>query len=146
VKSDLVVIAPPALVARRPGRSGQRYRDGVEDLGPPVAYVALEEGTPVYDRDGRRIGVVDHVLADFQLDIFEGLIIRTTPLPGRHVFADVDQIAQLHERGVLVSVAREQLHRPGERSAARRTAAGKSAANPLEARVRRAWDWINGRR
>jgi hypothetical protein len=141
-----VVIGPPAFVARRPGRSSQRYRDGVEDLGPPVAYVALEEGTPVYDRDRRRIGVVVHVLADFQLDIFEGLIVRTTPLPGRHAFADVEQITQLHERAVLLSVTRDELHRPDDRSKSRRAAAAENAGNPLEARLRRAWDWINGRR
>ena len=133
-------------MARHPGRSGQRYRDGVEDRGPPIAYVALEEGTPVYDRDGRRIGVVDHVQADFQLDIFEGVIIRTTPLPGRHLFADVDQIAQLRELGVLLSVTRDELYRPDQKLASRPAAAGDRAGNPLEGRMRRAWDWISGRR
>ena len=84
----------------------------MEDLGPPIAYTVLEEGTPVYDRDGKRIGVVEHVVADMQLDIFEGVIVHTRPLPGSHLFADVDQIAELHERGVLLSVGRDDLHEP----------------------------------
>ena len=37
----------------------------MDDLGPPIAYTVLEEGTPVYDLHGERIGVVEHVLGDF---------------------------------------------------------------------------------
>ena len=37
---------------------------GTPALGPPVAYTAVSKGTPVYDRDGERIGVVEHVVAD----------------------------------------------------------------------------------
>jgi uncharacterized protein YrrD len=119
----------------------------VQDLGPPVAYIALAEGTPVYDRNGERIGVVDHVLADMQLDIFEGVIVHTLPLPGRHVFADVDQIAELHERGVVLSAERNKLHKPPDKSAASsRRSDEESPESPLEARLRRAWDWIAGRR
>jgi uncharacterized protein YrrD len=118
----------------------------VDDLGPPIAYTVLEEGTPVYDRDGERVGVVDHVLADMQLDIFEGVVVHTLSLPGRHLFADVEQIAELRERGILLSVAGEELHGPPDESAARRKDREGSVENPLEARLRRAWDRISGRR
>ena len=118
----------------------------MEDLGPPIAYTVLEEGTPVYDRNGERIGVVDHVLADMQLDIFEGVVVHTLPLPGKHLFADVDQIAELHERGVLLAVERDALHEPPDESARRRSEEDSAPENPLEARLRRAWDWISGRR
>jgi uncharacterized protein YrrD len=118
----------------------------MQDLGPPVAYVALEEGTPVYDRGGKRIGVVDHVLADMQLDIFEGVIVHTLPLPGRHLFADVDQIADLHERGVVLSAQRDELHEPPDEAAKRRRSDEDTPESPLEARLRRAWDWLAGRR
>ena len=84
----------------------------MDDLGPPIAYTGLEEGTRVYDRNGQRIGVVDQVMADMQLDIFEGVIVQTRPLPGRHLFADVEQIAELRERGVLLAVERNDLHQP----------------------------------
>ena len=112
----------------------------MDDLGPPIAYTVLEEGTPVYDKRGERIGVVDHVLADMQLDIFEGVVVHTLALPGRHVFADVDQIAELHERGVLLSVERDELHEPRDESGEDRP------DSPLEARLRRAWDALRGRR
>ena len=101
----------------------------MDDLGPPIAYTVLEEGTPVYDRNGERIGVVDHVLADMQLDIFEGVIVHTLPLPGRHLFADVEQIAELHERGVLLAVERDELHEPpDEANAKKRTTTTGSRA------------------
>jgi hypothetical protein len=43
--------------------------------------------------------VVDHVVAHEVVDIFEGIIVHTIPLPGRHLFADADQISELRERG-----------------------------------------------
>ena len=126
-------------------RSGRNV-GAVQDLGPPVAYLALKEGTPVYDRDGQRVGVVEHALADEPMDIFHGLIVHTTPLPGRHLFADADQIAELRERGVLLSAGREELHEPGEQRAARGASDDTPADGPLQARLRRAWDWLKSGR
>jgi hypothetical protein len=117
----------------------------VEDLGPPIAYTGLEEGTPVIDREGRKIGVVEHVLADFTLDIFEGVIVHTRPLPGHHRVADVDQIAELHERGVLLAVDRDALHDPPEKSD-RDDEGDDKLESPIAARLRRAWDWLTRRR
>jgi uncharacterized protein YrrD len=104
----------------------------MDDLGPPIAYIVLEEGTPVYDRGGERIGVVEQVLADEQLDIFEGVLVHTVPLPGRHLLADAEQIDALHE--------------PSEQSAARRAGGEERVESPLAARLRRAWDRVTGRR
>jgi hypothetical protein len=109
----------------------------------PIAYLALNEGTSVYDRTGERIGIVEHVVADEPIDIFEGLIVHTLPLPGRHLFADADQIAALHERGVLLLVGRHELHDPGQKST-RQTNPKNSVESPLQTRLRRAWDWISG--
>lgn len=108
-----------------------------DQLGPAIAYLAVKDGTPVYDREGSRVGVVEHVMAVG--GIFGGIIIHTYPLPGRHLYADAGQIAELRERGVLLSVDREQLHDP-RRESARRLRGGPEAS--LEARVRHAWDWI----
>jgi hypothetical protein len=110
-----------------------------QDLGDLVAYTAIADGTPIYDHQGRRIGVVEHVMEVG--GIFEGVIVHTHPLPGRHLYADADQIAEIHERGVVLSVTERELHVPQHGSRQRR--AGKS---PLEARLRRAWDWLTGRR
>jgi uncharacterized protein YrrD len=117
----------------------------VQDLGPPIAHPALEEGTPVYDRSGERIGVVDRVLTDHDGDIFEGVIIHTLPLPGSHRYANHDQIAELRERGVLLSVHRDALHGLSA-SSTRKTASDQPADGPVHAALRRARDWITGLR
>lgn len=57
----------------------------------------------------------------------------------RHPFADRDQVAALHERGVLLSVDRDKLHDPSQKST-RQT----NPDNPLHSRLRHAWDWISG--
>jgi hypothetical protein len=111
----------------------------VEDLGPPTSYLALSEGVPVHDRRGERVGVVEHVVADWAHDIFDGLIVRSTPLLGRGRFADVDQIAELRERGVRLSVEADALHRLEGRDDAPQD-------SPLEARLRRALERISGDR
>lgn len=116
----------------------------MEDLGSPVAYTALADGTPVHDRNGRRVGVVEHVLADMDVDIFHGLVIHTKPLPRRHLYADAGQIAELHERGVLLAVEEGDLPEPA--ASTTRPSAGNRDESPIEARVRRAWHWISTRR
>jgi hypothetical protein len=120
----------------------------MDDLGAPIAYLALADGTPVFDKHGRRIGVVEHVMAEEDLDVFVGLIVHTRPLPGRHLFADADQVERLYERGVVLSVDEDDLHDPEPRQGASRggpraTSSGR-LESPLEARLRRAWDWISG--
>jgi uncharacterized protein YrrD len=112
------------------------------DLGPKIAFMAVREGAPVFDARDKRIGVVEEVLADHQAGIFEGLLIHTLPLPGRHVVADIDQISALHEDGVVLSVegrilrqARDRARRPPER-------AGGMLERPLQAKLRHLWDRI----
>jgi hypothetical protein len=85
-------------------------------LGPQVAYLAIKEGTPVYDRSGTRVGVVEHVMDEG--GIFEGVVVHTYPLPGRHLYADADQIDNIHQRGIVLSVGRVTFTtRPSPRSA-----------------------------
>lgn len=114
----------------------------MEDLGAPVAHPALSEGVPVYDRDGERIGVVDRVMSDEVTGIFEGVIVHTVPLPGRHVYAHHDQIAEMRERGVVLSVERDALYELDERR--RRRDDADTPESPLEASLRKAWDRITG--
>lgn len=106
-------------------------------LGPPVAYPALQDGTPVYDRSGARVGVVEHVMNEG--GIFVGIIIHTYPLPGRHLYADVNQVDEIHQRGVVLSVERADLHDPRIESARRHWG---EPGKTLERRLRRALDWI----
>lgn len=86
------------------------------DLGDPVSYLGLEEGTPVFASDGREIGRVGRVVADEDADIFEGLVVDVA---GGQRFADGDDIVlAMHERGVVLTVDADgarQLPEPGDR-------------------------------
>ena len=113
----------------------------MDDLGAAISHRGLADGTPVYDPGGRRVGVVDRVQEE--AGIFEGLVIHTLPLPGRHVFADHEQIAEIRERGVLLAVGMDELH-PLDARSARRRAQPDVPESPLERRLRRAWDWLAG--
>jgi hypothetical protein len=113
-----------------------------EDLGRPIAHLALREGTPVYDVDGTKIGVVDRVVDEGPNGIFEGLVVHTLPLPGHHRFADHAQVDAIYERGVRLKVGREELHELAGRDKDDDT----TPESPLQARLRKAWDLISGAR
>jgi hypothetical protein len=122
----------------------------VEDLGERISYLAVSPGVPVYDRDAARVGVVEYVLADEAADIFHGLIVRTSPPVDRRLFAYRDQIGELRERGVVLSVRGAELYEPGQDAPAREVAgtsvAGTSVASPLQSSLRAAWEWLRGPR
>ena len=122
----------------------------MEDLGPPVAYLALEEGVPVLSRDGQEIGTVEHVLAAEEEDIFDGLVIDARLGPGGHRFADAEQVESLHERGVVLALdgaACERLPEPSQNPAVMRDedpSYGDTVDERLAGKLRRAWDYLSG--
>lgn len=122
---------------------------GVEDRGAPTSYLALQQGTPVYGRDGVKVGTVEHVLAAADEDIFDGLVIDTRAGSGGWRFADASQIEGLYERAVVLGLDAAQvqtLPAPEENPAAMKVDPD-TAGHPggLEDKLRRAWDLISGR-
>jgi hypothetical protein len=116
----------------------------MEDLGARVSHLVLRDGVPVYDCDGREIGVVDRVMSDEATGIFEGLIIHGRPIvAARHLYAAHDQIAELRERGVVLAVRGDALYELDNRAGRRRHDDG-AAETSLEAALRKAWDWLVG--
>jgi hypothetical protein len=123
-----------------------------EDLGDPIAYLALDRGTPVYSADSDEIGVVDHVLEDDREDVFEGIVIAHREdhhhLLGHrdpHVFADADQIDTIYRQGVVLKLSTAdtaELPRPSANPAVMRI--DPSAPPETHAKLRRAWDRISG--
>ena len=108
----------------------------------PIGYLELRDGAAVYDRDGAHVGEVEHVLADEDVDIFHGLIVRTPSPSNRHLFAARDQIGDLYQWAVSLSVPAQELHVPSGDTPAR-NAAGGTAHNPVPEGLRRAWDWLS---
>jgi hypothetical protein len=115
------------------------------DLGEPISYLVLEKGADVYDAAGVHVGTVDHVLADADADIFDGVIVDASHLPGGLRFADAEQIAELHERGVRLNVAAAELHEPTASAATMEATPDDVSESGFTHRLRRAWDYISGR-
>lgn len=112
------------------------------DLGAKIAFTAVREGSPVYDTRDKRVGVVEEVLADSHAGIFEGILIHTLPLPGRHVVAGADQIGGLHEKGVVLSVEATVLRQARKQGHAPSDSREPALERPLQAKLRHVWDRI----
>jgi hypothetical protein len=116
-----------------------------DDLGAPISYLALEEGTAVLAADGEEVGHVAHVLADEEEDIFDGIVIAHGL--GRHTFADAEQIGAIHERGVTLTVTAaeaEALPEPAENPAVMQDDPAQPDGSSLADKLRRAWDLLSG--
>jgi hypothetical protein len=99
----------------------------------------------VLSSDGAVIGAVEHVLAAEDEDIFDGLVVDTKLGPGGHRFVDSEQVDEIYERAVVLSVSEaeaEQLPEPQPAPAAMDS--DGDPPGPLEAKLRRAWDLISG--
>jgi hypothetical protein len=117
------------------------------DRGEPTSYLTLEPGTPVFASDGTEVGRVEHVLADADADIFDGLVIDTRLGPGGLRFADAPQVAEIATGGVTLTLDTAGVHalpEPSENPAALRADPDDTAESELTRKLRRAWDVISG--
>jgi hypothetical protein len=118
---------------------------GPDDLGAPVSYLTLEQGTAVLSADGEELGDVAHVLADEENDIFDGIVISQGL--ARHTFADAEQVAEIYERGVVLTLTAaeaEALPEPSENPAVMEDDPSEPEGSPVADKLRRAWDLLSG--
>jgi hypothetical protein len=116
------------------------------DLGDPISYMALEEGTPCFASDGAQVGHVARVLADDAEDVFDGIVIAHHL--GHHAFADADQVAAIHQRGVTLTVTgaeAESLPQPSQNPAVMDVDPGDTVSSGFGASMRRLWDRLTGK-
>jgi hypothetical protein len=117
------------------------------DLGPPASYLSLSAGVAVYSSDGERLGEVEHVLADSEEDIFDGIVFDGSALPGGHRFVDAPEVGEIYERGVVLSIdaaAADSLPKPSANPATMEASPDDVTESALERKLRRAWDLISG--
>ncbi|MGA9875575.1 MAG: hypothetical protein WBQ21_07190 [Solirubrobacteraceae bacterium] len=120
----------------------------MDDSGLPIAYEALEPGTPVYSSDGQQIGEVTHVLSVPEEDVFDGIVLDEREGPGGHRFADANDIGAIHERAVtlkLDAAACHDLPAPSANPAVMHDDPGDSGGSALSNKLRRAWDLVSGK-
>jgi len=120
------------------------------DLGEPSSYLALGKGAAVYSSDGEKVGEVEHVLADPDSDIFDGVVLDTSVLPGGHRFVDAEQVDEVFDRGVMLKIDRQAadaLPEPSANPATMEVTAddvSEDDEGALKRKLRRAWQLISG--
>jgi uncharacterized protein YrrD len=118
----------------------------MEDLGAPSSFLVVQAGVPVYSSDGKKLGEVEHVLAVPDDDIFDGIVLDTSVLPGGHRFVDAPEVAEIYELGVVLkidSAAAENLPKPSANPGALEVGADDMVKGNHH-KLRRAWDLISG--
>jgi len=121
----------------------------MDDLGSPSSYLTIGPGIGVYSRDGAHLGEVQHVLADADEDVFDGIVIDASDLPGGLRFADAAQVAEIYERGVVLAVTSaeaERLPEPSENPGTLEVDGLEDVdRSKLSERLRRAWEVVSGK-
>ena len=111
--------------------------DDRPDLGSPISYLVLRQGTPVLAAGRRQVGTVEKALYVEQEDVFDGIVIRTDQ--GAR-FLDADQVEGIYERGVVTNLTAEQagaLPAPEGAAAVYRVDPAEATGRSLRDRVRR---------
>ncbi|MFI5027191.1 MAG: hypothetical protein ACHQCI_10640 [Solirubrobacterales bacterium] len=122
----------------------------MEDLGAPSSYLELGKGAECFACDGEKVGKVEHVLAVPEDDIFDGIVLDTSVLPGGHRFVDAEQVEEIFDRGVLLKIDRkaaEDLPEPTANPAAMEVTAddlAEGGEGKLKRKLHHAWELISG--
>ena len=117
------------------------------EYGEPMSYVVLGEGTDVVSSDGNVVGKVQHVLADADEDVFDGIVIDVKTGPGGHRFVDAPEVSSCHEGAVVIAVSAadvEKLPEPKANPAVMESHGVEDTEGALQQKLHRAWDLISG--
>lgn len=72
----------------------------------PIAYTALQPGTPVHTSDGRPFATVRAVLVDERVSVFDGIVVQTED--GTTRFVDADHVGSIFTTYVRTTLSPEQ--------------------------------------
>ena len=117
------------------------------DYGEPTSYLTIKEGTAVVSSDSEEVGTVQHVLADEEEDVFDGVVIDMRRGPGGLHFVDAPQVKEIRERAIVLSIPAsgvEDLPKPSANPAVLEHHGVEDSESPLREKLRRAWDLISG--
>ena len=141
----------PCRRGRRPLRCGSRRTRHLVRARPPKDCDAAAAGTRdahgsrqprLVPRPRRRhaassrptgseVGIVEHVLAVADADVFDGVIVDMRAGPGGHRFADAAQVEAIYERGVVLDHRREAAEQlPSRRRTRRRSRPTRTTPRP----------------
>lgn len=118
------------------------------DYGAPRSFLQIDPGVDVISSDGQHVGKLEHVLADDQTAIFDGVVIDVRTGPGGHRFVDAPAVVEFRERAVVIAVAAadvDGLPEPSENPAVMQHGGVEDSEGELAQKLRRAWDLLSGR-
>jgi hypothetical protein len=75
------------------------------DEASPIAFTALKPGTPVQSSDGQQFGTVEAVLQVEEVDVFDGIVVRTAD--GTR-FVDADQVDSIFTSYVRTTLSTDE--------------------------------------
>src|SRR3954452_23186841 len=104
------------------------------DEPDPIAYTALQPGTPVQSRDGHQFGTVEAVLQVEEVDVFDGIVVGTDQ--GTR-FVDADRVGSIFTSHVKTTLSPEEaanLPQP-DHSAVYVAQAGGNTGNSLSDKI-----------
>ena len=73
--------------------------------GHPIAYTALQPGTPVQTSEGDPFATVQAVLVDEKVSVFDGIVVQTAD--GTR-FVDADHVGSIYTSHVCTTLSAEQ--------------------------------------
>ena len=117
-------------------------------LGEPGSYMTAADGVPVIASDGEEVGRLTHVIADAEVDVFEGIVISEGKFAGKHHFADATHVEAFYERGVVLKIdagAAARLPEPSENPAVMGAGPDDAEESELTRKLRAAWDRLTGK-
>lgn len=120
----------------------------MDDLGAPISFLTLSKGVQVYSSDDEEVGKVEYVLSAPNIDIFDGIVLDTSVLPGGHRFVDAPEVAEIYERGVVLSIdaaAAKNLPEPSANPGSLDVDPADLVGSERHGKLRRAWDLISGK-
>lgn len=119
----------------------------MDDLGAPISFLTLPKGVPVYSSDDEEVGKVEYVLSAPNIDIFDGVVLDTSVLPGGRRFVDAPEVAEIYERGVVLKIDAAEARKLPEPSAnpGSLDVDPSDLAGGRQSKLRRAWDMISGK-
>jgi hypothetical protein len=71
----------------------------------PIAYTALQPGTPVQTSEGQHFATVQAVLVDEKVSVFDGIVVQTAD--GTR-FVDADHVGSIYTSCVRTTLTAEQ--------------------------------------
>jgi hypothetical protein len=84
----------------------------------PVSWFVVERGWQVVGSDGGKLGTVEEVLGDTELDVFDGLSVATGLL-GKPRYVPAELVQQIVEGSVRLSIGQDEADRLDEYDAPR---------------------------